>query len=320
MRAAAIDGYGGSERLAVRELPDPQPPAPGQVLVRVRAASVNPIDWKLRKGSLRLVMPVRFPFVPGHDLAGEVAAVGPEVTRFEPGDLVFGAVDPRRDGGACAELALVRESALAAKPGHLSFEEAAALPLAGLTALQALRDKGELTAGESVLVNGGAGGVGHFAVQIARAFGARVTAVAGAGNQALLRELGAHRTLDYEEEDFTGLDETWDIVFDAVGLGSFRDVTYVLSPEGGIYVTTRVRPDLAAWTLFTTLGGLVGYRKRARSILVKHSADDLEVLAHLSAQGKLRVVLDEVFSLEEIGKAHDASERGHARGKIVVRV
>src|SRR4051812_40064755 len=154
MKAAVIDGYGGSERLQVRVAAEPGEPGPGQVLLRVRAASVNPIDWKIRQGKMRLLRPAKFPLILGYDAAGEVEAVGPEVTRFQPGDAVYGAIDVRPQGGSYAELALARESALAAMPQALSFEEAAALPVAGLTALQALRDKGELVAGETVVING----------------------------------------------------------------------------------------------------------------------------------------------------------------------
>ncbi|MFL6236461.1 MAG: NADP-dependent oxidoreductase [Thermoanaerobaculia bacterium] len=175
MKAAVIDAYGGSDRLQVREVPEPGEPGPGQIRLRVRAASVNPIDWKMRRGGLRFVMPAKFPLVLGYDVAGEVDAIGPEVTRFQVGDAVFGLVDPRSPGGAYAEMALARESSLAALPQSLSFEETAALPVAGLTALQALRDKGELVAGETVVVNGASGGVGHLAVQIAHTVGAQVT-------------------------------------------------------------------------------------------------------------------------------------------------
>ena len=320
MRAALIDGYGGSDRLAVRDFPAPGPPGPGQVLLRVRAASVNPLDWKIRRGSLRLVMPAKFPLVLGYDVAGEVVEVGPEVTRFQPGDAVFGGVEVIRQGGSYAELALARDSALSAKPEALSFEEAAALPTAGLTALQALRDKGELASGEKVLVNGASGGVGHFAVQIAFALGAHVTAVTSRGNLGFVRDLGAHETIDYEEEDFAGRDEPWDVVFDAVTSHTYPDCAPVLSPDGGIYVATLGGPRLMIWISLTALGGLFGQRRRARLVMVKYRADDLAFLSRLVAQGRLRPEIQEVFPLEKIHQAHDLSESGHVRGKVVVRV
>lgn len=320
MKAAVIDGYDGSDRLTVRELPDPGPPGSGQVLLRVRAAGVNPLDWKIRKGSMRLLMPAKFPLVLGYDVAGEVMDIGPEVTRFEPGDAVFGGVDVIRQGGSYADLALAREAALAPKPTALSFEEAAAIPMAALTALQALRDKGELVAGEDVLVNGASGGVGHFAVQIARALGARVTAVTSAKNLEFVRGLGAHEVIDYEEEDFAGRDQSWDVIFDAVANSSYTDCEPVLARDGGIFVTTLGGPRLMIWIGLTTLGGLFGQRKRARLVMIKYRAEDLAFLARLVEQQKLWPEIQEVFALEKIREAHELSERGHVRGKIVVTV
>jgi NADPH:quinone reductase-like Zn-dependent oxidoreductase len=320
MKAAAIDGYGGSEQLVVRDLPEPGPPGSGQVLLRVRAAGVNPIDWKIRRGGLRVVMPARFPLVLGYDVAGEVVEIGPEVTRFQPGDAVFGGVDVIRQGGSYAEQALAREAALAPKPNALSFEEAAAVPMAALTALQALRDKGELVGGERALINGASGGVGHFGVQIAVALHAHVTGVTSARNLDFVRGLGAHEVIDYEEEDFTGRDETWAVIFDAVGKLAYTDCEVALSREGGIYVTTLGGPKLMIWIGLTTLGSLFGQRKRARLVLCKYRSEDLAVLARWIEQRKLRPVIQEVFPLEEIRKAHDLSEEGHVRGKIVVRV
>ena len=322
MKAAVIDGYGGSsERLEVREVPDPGPPGPGQVLVRVRATSVNPVDWKIRRGSLRLVLPARrFPLILGYDAAGEVADVGPEVTRFQVGAPVFGGIDTQNTGGAYAELALAREDALAPIPESLSFEEAAALPVAGLTALQALRDKGELVAGERVAIHGGSGGVGHLAIQIARALGAKVTATASHRNQQFLRDLGAHRTIDYEEEDVTAEDDVWDVLFDTVGNLSYRDVEPSLARDGGIHVTTVTTPSALGWSALTALQGLAGTKKRSRLVVVRHKAEDLAFLARLADQGRMRPEIQEVFPLEKIRQAHDLSETGRVRGKLVVRL
>jgi NADPH:quinone reductase-like Zn-dependent oxidoreductase len=320
MKAVAIDGYGGSERMTVRDLPDPGPPGSGQVLLRVRAAGVNPIDWKIRKGKLRLAMPAKFPLILGYDVAGEVVEIGPEVTWFQTGDAVFGGVDVIRQGGSYAELALAREAALAPKPPALSFEEAAAVPMAALTALQALRDEGELAAGEDVLVNGAAGGVGHFAVQLAAAAGARVTAVTSARSFEFVRGLGAGEVIDYEEEDFAGRDRTWDVIFDAVSNHTYADCEAVLAPDGGIYVATLGGPKLMITIGLTALGGLFGQHRRARLVLCKYRGEDLALLTRLIEQGKLRPEIQEVFPLEQIRRAHDLSEGGHVRGKIVVRV
>ncbi len=320
MKAAVIDGYGGSDRLQIREIADPGEPGPGQVRLRVRAASVNPIDWKMRQGSLRIVMPARFPLILGFDVAGEVDAIGPEVTRFQVGDPVFGAVDPRSPGGSYAELALARDSALAVMPQALSFEEAAALPVAGVTALQALRDKGKLAAGETVVINGASGGVGHLAVQIAITVGAKVTGVASRQSLDFVRSLGALEAIDYEEEDFAGRDDAWDVVFDAAGTRTYQDCEPSLSRNGGIYVTTQVGPRSFLNGIFTGVAGLFGQKKRARWMTVKPVAADLAFLARLVEQGRLRPEIEEIFPLDRIREAHDRGERGGVKGKIVIRM
>ena len=315
MRAAVIDGYGGSDRLEIREIQRPAPGS-GQLLVRVRAAGVNPLDWKVRRGDLRFIMPQKFPWVPGYDVAGIVEEIGVEVDSYAPGDAVHAYVKSAR---TCAEFVVVDAGAAAMVPDGLSFEEAAAVPLAGLTAWQSLVDRGELAAGERVLVNGGAGGVGHFAVQIAAALGARVTAVASAANQEVLRELGALRTIDYESDDFTRDEETYDVVFDAAGTSNFRRCDLILG-EGGIYVTTNVGPLAFLHSLRTGLGSLFGTARRARWVSVQPSGKNLSEIDALILRGKLRPHVDRVFSLDEIRQAHDASETGGVRGKIVIRV
>ncbi|HEV2844123.1 MAG TPA: NAD(P)-dependent alcohol dehydrogenase, partial [Thermoanaerobaculia bacterium] len=290
------------------------------VVIRTRAASVNPIDWKIRKGSFRMLMPAKFPLILGYDVAGEVDSVGPEVTRFQPGDPVFGGVDVVKQGGSYAELVLAREAALAPMPGALSFEEAASLPTSGQTCLQALRDKGELVSGERVLVNGASGGVGHLAVQIAFALGAKVTGVTSGRNLDFVRGLGAHEVIDYEEEDFVSRDETWDVIFDVVANSNYRECEPVLSEKGGIYVTTGFYPRLPIEMAMTALGGLFGQSQRARNIVVKHRAEDLVFLERLANQGRLRPEVQEVFPLDRIAQAHDLSETGRVRGKIAVRI
>lgn len=315
MKAAVIDGYGGADRFAVREVEKPAP-GPGQLLVRVRAASVNPLDWKMRQGRMRLVKPSRFPLILGYDVAGEVEAIGAEVSHFAPGDAVY-AYSPQ--GGGYAEYALVEESAAAPKPARLSFEEAAAVPLAALTALQALRDKGELDEGEKLLVNGGAGGVGHFAIQIGNALGARVVAVASGRNQEFLRQIGADRGIDYEQEDFTKDEEAWHVVFDTVGTSSFRECDLILE-EGGVYVTTSFAPEIVIRGLVSLIGRLFGPVRRARAVIVKPSGQDLAFLGRLIDAGRLQPHVEEVFRLERIADAHIYSEEGHVRGKLVIRV
>ena len=316
MKAAVIEGYGAADRFEVREVEKPAP-GPGQLLVRVRAVSVNPLDWKMRSGRMRWMKPARFPLILGYDVAGEVEAIGAEVSHFAPGDAVYAY---SAQGGGYAEHALVEERAAAPKPASLSFEEAAAVPVAALTALQALRDKGELAEGERLLVNGGAGGVGHFAVQIGKSLGARVTAVASGRNQDFLREIGADRAIDYEQEDFTKDDEDHHVVFDTVGKTSFRECDLILEEKGGVYVTTSFSPEILVQGMVSLVGGLFGPVRRARAVMIRPSGQDLAFLGRLIDTGRLRPHVEEVFRLERIADAHVYSEEGHVRGKLVVRI
>ncbi len=231
MRAAVTETFGGVDRVVVREVPKPVP-GPGEVLVRVRAASMNPLDCKLREGRFRLIFRVKAPFVLGFDLAGEVEAVGPGVTRLRAGDAVFGEMP---GPGSHAEYAVVGEEHLLPRPARLSFEEAAALPAAGMSALQVLRDEARVRAGQRVAINGAGGGIGTFALQIAKAWGARVTAVASARNQELLRELGADECLDYSREDFARREAAFDVILDVVPNRSFPECRRALA-AGGTYL------------------------------------------------------------------------------------
>jgi NADPH:quinone reductase-like Zn-dependent oxidoreductase len=318
VRAALLHGYGGTERLAIGGMSRPTAGA-GQVLVRVRAAGVNPIDWKIRRGSLRLVLPARFPIVLGFDVAGDIEAVGPEVEGFEPGDPVYAMLDGRH-GGGYAEYALAAATAVAHKPEELSYEEAAAVPLAALTALQSLRDLAGVERGQRVAIVGAAGGVGHFAVQIGAALGAHVTAVAGPRNQDFVRGLGAERAVDYTREDLTESDETYRAIFDAAGASDFARCDRVLA-DGGIYVTTDMGPRIFAARLRTAFAGLLAAdARRARWVKTRASGRDLELLAEMIRVNLLRPTLERVFLLEDVGEAQAASESGHTRGKIVLRV
>jgi NADPH:quinone reductase-like Zn-dependent oxidoreductase len=230
VKAIVIDGYGGVDQLHLRELPDPRPQA-DEVLVRVRAAGINPVDWKIRQGQLRFILRPKFPFVPGGDIAGEVVSTGPEATEFKTGDPVVGFVELKR-GGDYAELAVAKKTAVALKSSSLSFIEAASLPIAGCTAVQALRDLGKLSKGTNALILGGAGGVGHFAVQIAKALGAKTSATCGPANIAFVQSLGADHVIDYKSTNFmAGLDR-FDVIFDAVGKSSFVSCRPLLAPGG----------------------------------------------------------------------------------------
>ena len=312
MKAAVAEEFGGIDRVVVRDVPKPAP-GPGEVLVRVRAASMNPLDCKLREGKFRLVFRVRPPFVLGFDVAGEVEGVGPGVTCLRPGDAVFGEL-PRP--GAHAEYVVAGEDHLLPKPGRLSFEEAAAIPAAAMSALQALRDEARLRAGQHLLVNGAGGGIGTFAVQIAKAWGARVTAVASARNQDLLREIGADESLDYAKDDFARREAVFDAILDVVPNRSFPECRRALAP-GGTYVTTLPGPGPFLWRALTALPLFGG--RRCRALVLRPKRSDLEELARLAEAGKLRPVVGEVFPLDAIREAHVRMQSGHARGKIVVR-
>jgi NADPH:quinone reductase-like Zn-dependent oxidoreductase len=261
MRAIVMDGYGGGDRLRLAERPDPAP-GPGEVLINVRAASINPVDWKIRQGELRLFLWLRFPYIPGGDVAGEVAAVGPGATRFRPGDAVVAFVDLRR-GGGYAERVAVKESATALKASSLSFIEASTLPIAGCTALQALRDHGGLREGGTALINGGSGGVGHLAVQIGKAMGATITATCGPSNIELVRSLGADRVIDYTQAHLPGLDERYDVFFDAVANWSFASAGGLLK-SGGAYVTTLPDPSTLLLGPLLSIARLFGRTRRAK--------------------------------------------------------
>lgn len=314
MKSVLITGYGARDRLELREIDRPVP-AETDVLLRVKASSVNPLDWKLRSGKMRFLWPLKFPFTPGFDVAGIVEAVGSGVTRFQPGDSVFAGLT---NGGAHAEYAAVEQSLCVAKPESLSFEEAAAIPAAGQSALQALRDVAGAGPGDQLLLNGASGGVGSFAVQIAAVLGCKVTGVTSTRNLDFVRSLGAENVLDYTHDDLFGL-QPYDVFFDVVPNRSFRRCSHALSPEG-VYVTTLPGPGPLFWKLFSKAGRVFGYRKRCGWLIVKPNGQDLQFLKNLVDEDKLRPVIESTYPLDQIREAHAESEQGHTRGKIVIRI
>ncbi|MFP5252898.1 MAG: NADP-dependent oxidoreductase [Actinomycetes bacterium] len=307
MRAAIYDSYGGADVLEVREVADP-PVGPDTVLVRARATSANPVDWKIREGYLQGAYPHHLPVIPGWDVAGVVEAVGPAVrTGLEVGDEVYGYV--RRDDvafGTAAELVPAPERTVTRKPASLSFEEAAAVPLAGLTAYQALTEALLVEAGDRVLVHAGAGGVGHLAVQIATALGAEVVATASARNHDFLRELGAAEVVDYHAGPVSEqLEMPVDAVLDLVGGDALADA------PNQVKDTERVASVVDAQTVLG-MGG--------RYVFVRPERTHLDTLAALAEEGKLRVEVSATYPLDRIADAHRASEQGHTRGKVVVTI
>jgi NADPH:quinone reductase-like Zn-dependent oxidoreductase len=313
--------YGGPDVLRLDEVARCVP-REDQLLVRVHAASVNPLDWHGLRGTpylARLVMGLRYPKDPrlGVDFAGRVEAVGSKVTRFKPGDEVFGGAT-----GALAEYVCVRERRAAAKPARLGFEEAAALPIAGITALQALRDAGKLKPGQEVLINGASGGVGTYAVQIAKVLGATVTGVCSTRNVALVRSLGAERVIDYTREDFTRMGKQYDLILDNVANRSLSEFRKVLKP-GGRYVVVGggtgrwIDPlprVIASWVMSRLT------RQDLSFYLASMDGDDLRVLAGLVDAGRVKPVIDRRYPLAQVQEAMRYLEGGHARGKVIVTV
>jgi NADPH:quinone reductase-like Zn-dependent oxidoreductase len=318
MKAVIIRQFGAPQVMKIEEVE--KPAASGdRVLIRVHYSSVNPVDWKIRNGSLKLLTGSRFPKPLGFDFAGEVVEKGPRVTRFKAGDSVFGMLDFRHMG-AYAEYVCVRENNVASIPENLTFKEAAAVPLAALTAYQALHDKGRIKNGEAVLINGASGGVGSFAVQIAKAGGAHVTGVCGTHNIELVKSLGADTVTDYLAKDFSELPDMYDIIFDAVGSHSFFGVSMKLKPSGR-YITTLPNrsSDILSFFLTSLLPPFFS-GKKSTFINVRPTGSDLHDLCHMMKEGKLIPVIDRVYTMEEIREAHAYSETGHARGKIVIKI
>jgi NADPH:quinone reductase-like Zn-dependent oxidoreductase len=313
VKAICYERYGGIGKLHFMERP-PAGPGPREVLVRVATAAINPIDWKLRQGQIRWIYWLTFPVTPGFDLCGTVLRCGRDVTEFQPGDRVCG-MSNRRGGGALAEECLCSAEVLAKVPAAMSDEEAAGLPLAGLTALQGLRDHGRFASGMRVLVIGASGGVGHLAVQLAADGGGRVTAVCGPNNLKWVSELGAECVLNYREPDWLKEAGLFDLIFDAVGgLGLGGSLRHLKT--GGSYVTTL--PGLMILMDRWVRGPLL--RRRARTFLAQPSAADMESLVAKWESGALRIRVDRVFDWREFAAAFARSEKGHARGKIVLRI
>jgi len=321
VRAVFIRRYGGVDVLEVGERPRPEP-GPGQVLIEVHAAGVNPRDWLLREGryQFRWLLP-SFPIVLGSDVSGAVAGLGPGATRFSLGEAVFGMQTALGRMGGYAEYAVIAEKALARKPPSVSHEEAAAAPCAALTAWQSLHAIGRVEPGRRVTIAGASGGVGSYAVQLARAAGARVTAVTSGANEALARELGAEAFVDYTQGPWTGRVRDQDIVLDAVGRTPFAAARSSLA-RGGRYVTTVPRTATFAVAAGSRLLRAATGRRRpsAHIVLVGARGADLESIATLMAEGRVRSILDGVYPLEGVREAHARSRTWRTRGKLVLRV
>lgn len=349
MKAAFIRCYGGNEVVELGELPEPQA-GPGELLVEVHAASVNPVDFKIRDGLLKPILPFRFPLILGNDLSGVVQAVGAGVTRFRTGDAVYARMDKRRIG-AFAEFAVVAEADAAQKPANLTHVEAAAVPLAALTAWQALfevgglnhhaplsplagRGAGERGAAQKVLIHAGSGGVGTFAIQFAHHAGATVAATAGARNAGLVRGLGADIVIDYKTQRFEDVVGDCDLVLDTQA-GDIRHRSFAVLKRGGVLVSIAGKPDgrlVREFGLNPLLGVVLDFLNRKSLRLARRhgvryeylfmhpSGAQLEEICRLIEAGSVRPVVDKVFPLARVREALAYSEAGHATGKVVVEV
>ena len=323
MKAMVHRCYGAPEVLKLEDIAKPVPAA-DEVLVRVHAASVNPLDWHYMRGKPYIMrMGVGFGAPDntrlGVDFAGKVEAVGSAVTRFKPGDEVFGG----RFGAFAEYVSVHQDRALALKPANLTFEQAASVPIAAITALQALRDKGRLQARQKVLINGASGGVGTFAVQIAKSFGAEVTGVCSTRNVSLVRSLGADHVVDYTQEDFTRSGRHYDLIVDAVGSHSLLDYRRVLNPKGILVIVGGSSKGEWIGFMVTPLGAVVMSpftSQKFLPFLAELNREDLAILGNLVQAGKVTPVIDRTYTLKELPAAIAYLEEGHARGKVVITV
>jgi alcohol dehydrogenase len=331
MRAYVLKHYGGPEGSQLMDVPAPTP-RPRDILVEVHAAGLNPVDYKFRQGKLRAILRPKLPFVLGNELAGEVIAVGSDVKRWRVGDRVFARVAKDR-AGAFAEQACVDENDAAHMPRNLDFAAAAAVPLAGLTALQALRDELNVKPGQKLFISGGAGGVGTFAIQIAKWLGADVTTTASKRGEALVRSLGCDEVIDYTIQDISSEKDRFDAGFDLIGGKTLEQMFDIMKPGASIVSVAAVPEpqtairDLGGRRALAAIFWLISYgiRSRARRagvgyryLFMHPSGSDLALLAELIEQGKLKAIVDRTYPFAKIAEALDYVESGRAKGKVVI--
>ena len=313
MKAAVIDEFGPLENQRIAELPEPIP-GPDQLLIQVHAAAVNPIDWKIRNGWMQQRFGDAFPMVLGFDASGVIVATGIDAGDFAKGDEVY-TRSVSGPGGCYAEFVVVDASVTAPKPANFSHAEAAAVPLAALTALNGLRDCGQLQAGQHVLIVGASGGVGTYAVQIAKNIGAEVTGTCSTGNVQLVKELGADHVIDYTRDDILSANERFDLVYDTVGALPYPQAVSLLR-GAGVYMTLVPVEGIE----FFTVGESVRKAGGGYFLIWAPRREDLEVLTTWAEAGHLRSIIDSEFPLEDIRLAHERSETERARGKIIVKM
>jgi len=308
MKAVCIYSYGGPDVLVYEDAPRPHPAA-GEVLVRVHAAGINPVDWKIREGHLKEMLHHTFPLVLGWDVSGVVEALGSGLTHLKLGDEVFSRPDISRDG-AYAEFIVIKESEVVLKPKSIDHIHAAALPLAGLTSWQTLFDAGGLAAGQRVLIHAAAGGVGHIALQLAKWKGAHVIATAAARNHSWLRELGADQIIDYDTERFEEAVQPVDMVLDTMG-GDTQARSWKVLKRGGILVSIAGQPSAET---------AAAHGVRQAFVFTQPNAPQLAEISKLADAEKLKAIVETILPLSDATRGQELSERGHVRGKIVLRV
>jgi alcohol dehydrogenase len=332
MKALLFTLYGGPEVMQLGEVPEPQA-GHRQVKVRVHAAGLNPVDYKVRQGLLKRVLKYKLPIVAGFDVSGVVVQVGPRTPHFDEGDRVYAYLNPA-NVGACTEFVCIDRADVAPMPKRLSFEQAAGVPLAALTAWQTLNDALKVQPGQEILIHAGAGGVGAFAIQFARHLGARVTTTASGAKHALLKDLGAAECVDYTKTDFASLGKKFDAVFDTVGGKTLLDSFKVVKPGGKVASIVSLPDDAAAKRMGLGLIPRLVVRFMTRHIAaaaraagaeyrwvsVAPSEAQLRRIAELIDQGHVIVVIDSIFPLEQFREAFAKLESGHATGKIVLRI
>ena len=325
MKAIVYEGFGSPDILQCQDIEKPTP-RENEFLIKVRAASINPLDWKVMKGGpflVRILLGLGKPKIkrPGVDVAGEVEAIGRSVTQFKAGDEVFGTCTGAFAEYATSTSAFGLKSAFVMKPENVTFEQAASVPIAASTALQGLRDKGRIQAGQKVLINGAAGGVGTFAVQIAKLFGAIVTGVCSTTNVEMVRSIGADRVIDYTQNDFTKSEEGYDILLDCVGNHSLSACRRILNPNGILVMVGAPDDDGVIHMVSRIIGALVGSwfgTRKMTFFIARMTEKDLTTVAEFMSAGQLTPVIDRRYRLSDASEAFRYMERGHARGKVVI--
>ncbi len=325
MRAAVINQYGDESCFSLEpNFPEPKP-AHNQVKIHVKAAGINPLDYRIRNGELKIFLPSEFPLILGNDVAGVVTEVGKDVRDFNLGDCVFGMLDAHESPscrgfskpGGYAEYAITREDTLAKIPENINFTKAAATPLAALTAYQTLHKKAQLRSGDSLLINGASGGVGTFAVQIAKAMGLTVTAICNAKNAALIKSLGVENCIDYKTTPIESISQKFNAIYDVVANQSYSKVRHLLKP-GGCYLSNIATGSTIMSALTNRILSPLGARQRNFHAWVMSSGEDLKCIAEMIAQQQITPIVTQVIPLENVSTAHKLIQSGHTTGKLVL--